>query len=105
MELFIAGKGSVRLDQSDFVGQGGQGRVFARGSVAYKVYADPAQMIPVNKIRELAVLARGEIIRPDEVLLDGANRPVGYTMRRVQDAQPLCRLFTRAFRERRDVTP
>ena len=105
MELFIAGKGSVRLDQSDFVGQGGEGKVYARGNVAYKVYTDPARMIPVAKIRELAVLTHSDIIRPDEVLLDAHNRPVGYTMRRVQDAHPLCRLFTRAFRERKGVTP
>lgn len=104
MELFITGRGPVRLDQSDFVGQGGEGRVYARGSTAYKIYADPARMIPVAKIKELAVLAHGDIIRPDEVLLDGNNRPVGYTMRRVQDAEPLCRLFTRAFRDRKGVT-
>ena len=105
MELFIAGKGAVRLDQSDFVGQGGEGKVYARGNIAYKVYADPSRMIPAAKIKELGVLAHGDIIRPDEVLLDDRNRPVGYTMRRVQDAHPLCRLFTRAFRERRGVTP
>ena len=104
MDLFIAGKGRVRLDQSDFVGQGGEGKVYARGNTAYKIYADPSRMIPVAKIRELAALAHSDIVRPDEVLLDSNNRPVGYTMRRVQDAQPLCRLFTRAFRERKGVT-
>jgi serine/threonine protein kinase len=104
MELFIQGKGSVRLDQSDFVGQGGEGKVYARGTVAYKVYTDPARMIPIAKIRELSALTHSDIIRPDEVLLDAQNRPVGYTMRRVQDAHPLCRLFTRAFRERKGVT-
>lgn len=105
MELFIAGKGPVRLDQSDFVGQGGEGKVFARGRTAYKVYSDPTRMIPVAKIKELAVLTHSDIVRPDEVLLDANNRPVGYTMRRVQDAHALCRLFTRAFRDRKGVTP
>src|SRR5687767_8681336 len=99
MDLFIQGQGSVRLSQADFVAQGGEGSVYARGDRAFKVYSDPAAMIPPAKIRELSVLTDDRIVRPREVLLDAKNHPVGYTMRRVPDAVPLCRLFTRAFRE------
>ena len=105
MELYIQGRGQIRLDQGDFVGQGGEGRVYARGNTAYKVYTDPCRMIPVAKIRELSALTDGDIIRPEEILLDASSVPVGYTMRRVQNAQALCRLFTRSFRERKGVSP
>jgi hypothetical protein len=105
MKLTICGKGSVELNQADFLAQGGEGAVYVRGDTAYKVYADPAKMIPTAKIAELAVLTLPTIVRPQEVLLDGRKRPVGYTMRRVQNGTPLCRLFTRAFRERMGVTP
>ena len=46
-----------------------------------------------------------EILRPQRVLLDARNRPVGYTMRRVRNAHVLCQLFNRAFRERLGIAP
>jgi hypothetical protein len=105
MKLTIRGKGSVELNPADFVAQGGEGAVYVRGDIAYKIYADPAKMIPPAKIAELGALTLPAIVRPQEVLLDARQRPVGYAMRRVQNGVPLCRLFTRAFRERSGVTP
>jgi hypothetical protein len=105
MELFIQGGGKVRLNPPDFVAQGGEGAVYAQGDIAYKIYHDPARMIPLGKIQQLAALDAPPFIRPLEVLLDLRNRPVGYTMRRVRDAFGVCQLVTRAFRERRGVTP
>jgi hypothetical protein len=105
MDVFVRGKGKVSLGQGDFVAQGGQGSVYAKGNMAYKIYADPAGMIPVAKIQELSVLALPTIIRPQDVLLDRSNVPVGYTMARVKDAHALCQVFTRAFRDRHNLTP
>lgn len=104
MDVFIRGKGSVRLSQADFVAQGGEGSVYVKGDLAYKIYTDPQKMIAVAKIQELAELTAPNIIRPQDVLLNSRNMPIGYTMRRVQDAFPLCQLFTRAFRERKGIT-
>src|SRR5216110_145553 len=98
MDLFVQGEGPVRL------GQGGEAAVYARGDRAFKVYHDPAKMVPAGKIQELAVLAHPNIIRPEAVLLDARNRPVGYTMRRVPGAHVLCQLFNRSFRERKGVS-
>ena len=105
MELYIQGVGKVSLGRGDFVGQGGEAAVYARGDLAYKVYHDPARMVPPAKVRELAALTHSAIVRPQAVLLDGKNRPVGYTMRRVRDAYVLCQLFNRAFRDRHALGP
>src|SRR5262249_20853743 len=43
--------------------------------------------------------------RPQAILLDAKNRPIGYTMGRIRDAHVLCQLFNRAFRERKGITP
>ncbi|HLK61031.1 MAG TPA: hypothetical protein VKU00_30985 [Chthonomonadaceae bacterium] len=104
MDVYVQGKGKVSLSQSDFVAQGGEGAVYARGDIAYKIYASPDKMIPVAKIRELARLTDPNIVRPQDVLLGPWNRPIGYTMRRVQSAHSLCQVFTRAFRERQGLT-
>jgi hypothetical protein len=105
MDLFIAGKGKIRLGPADFVGQGGEASVYASGDLAFKIYTDPNRMIPSAKIRELAALTASNIIRPQALLLDRQNHPVGYTMRRVSDAAVICQLFNRAFRERQGITP
>ena len=103
MDVYVQGK-KVRLTQADFKAQGGEGAVYVRGDTAYKVYADPAKMIPPAKIRELSVLGLDDILRPRDVLLDSARTAVGYTMRSVPDGLVLCQTFPKAFRERTGLT-
>ena len=105
MDVFIKGKGKIGLGQGDFVAQGGEGAVYAKGDTAYKIYADAGKMIPVAKIQELAALSLPTILRPCDVLLDRGNTPIGYTMPRVKDPVSLCQAFTRAFRDRNNVSP
>ena len=93
------------LTKSDFIGSGGEGQIFRKGSTAFKIYTDPKKMIPVTKITELADLSLPNIIKPQDVLYDPKNSPVGYTMRYVTDTYALCQLFTKAFRERFHIKP
>ena len=102
---FIQGKGEVHLTKADFKAQGGEGSIYIKGSTAYKLYADPQRMIPQAKILELSVLTHPHIVRPLDVLLDGRNRPIGYTMRHISDAYALCQLFPKVFRNRMNLTP
>lgn len=102
---FVRGKGEIRLSQTDFKAQGGEGAIYVKGSTAYKIYADPGRAIPQAKILELAALSRPNIIRPRDVLLDGQSRPVGYSMRAVGPSYALCQLFPKAFRQRNNLSP
>ena len=104
MDVYVKGQ-KVRLTQAEFKAQGGEGSVYVKGQTAYKVYADPAKMIPAAKVGELSALTLPDIIRPQEVLLNEHRRPIGYTMRSVSDGLVLCRTFPRAFRERMGLTP
>ena len=103
MDVYRQGK-KVRLTQAEFKAQGGEGAVYVRGDTAYKVYADPAKMIPLAKIRELSALDAPDIVRPRDVLLDAAKAPVGYTMESIPDGLVLCQTFPKAFRERMGLT-
>jgi hypothetical protein len=105
MQIQVQGQGTVTLTEQDFAGEGGEGRIYARGDWVYKLYFDPARMIPVAKIRELAVLDRPNIIRPENVLLDTGGCPIGFRMRRVERAVPLARLFNSEFRTRYGIGP
>jgi hypothetical protein len=102
---FVRGKGQLQLGKTEFKAQGGEGSVYVKGSNAYKIYTDPSHCISQAKIDELGVLVEPHIIRPLELILDGKNRPVGYSMRYVGKAHSLCQLFPKAFRQRNNITP
>ena len=102
---FVQGKGQIRLGNTEFKAQGGEGSVYVKGANAYKLYTDPARCITQAKIDELSVLVQPNIIRPLELVIDSRNRPVGYSMRSVGKAHSLCQLFPKAFRQRNNLTP
>jgi len=105
MQVVVKCQGKVNLTKRDFVGQGGEGSVYAKGATAYKIYTDPTQMIPEGKITELGAITEPNIIKPDKVITNTHGKLLGYTMRYLQDADALCRLFTRTFRDKHNVTP
>lgn len=105
MKVFIQGKTSTTLTKREFLAAGGQGSVYAKGTLAYKVYDDPTKMIPVAKIGELHAITEPKVIKPEDVLLDEMGKPIGYTMRFVKDTFTLCQTFTKAFRQRSGLTP
>ena len=104
-KYFIQGQGEIHLTRADFKAQGGEGAIYVKGATAFKIYADPRRVISLAKIAELSVLTQPNFIRPLDLLLDGKNRPVGYSMRHVAQAYALCQLFPKAFRQRQHLTP
>lgn len=103
MDVIVQNSGKVRLDQSAFVGAGGEGSVYAKGQTAYKIYTNPSKMIPAGKISELSTITNRNVIKPEDIILSTKNKPIGYTMRFVNDTHVLCQLFTRTFREQNGV--
>ncbi|MBL8204646.1 MAG: serine/threonine protein kinase [Blastocatellia bacterium] len=105
MQVRIPNKGDITLTQADFKAAGGQGSVYVKSTTAYKIYANPNQMILPAKLQELSALTQANIIRPLEMIYDQQNNTVGYTMRHVENAYALCQLFPKAFRQRTNLTP
>jgi len=105
MDIFIKGKGAVKLTQKEFKASGGEGSVYVKGKTAFKIYNDPKKMIPVGKIQELSSLTMPTIIKPEDTLLDSKNSPIGYTMQALSDTMALCAMFPKAYRDRNKITP
>jgi hypothetical protein len=105
MRVRVRGRGTVTLSKADFKASGGEGDVYVKGDTAYKIFADPSRMIPEAKIAELAALSHPNIVRPREVVTDSADVPVGYSMRYVDNAVPLCKTFPATFRNRVGLSP
>lgn len=102
MKVFVGTK-AIELTKSHYVSSGGEGQVFAKDGVAYKIYTDPSKMIPPGKIQELSAISDPNVIRPLEVIVDQKKHPVGYSMRFIKDTYALCQLFTKAFRDREGI--
>lgn len=105
MKVIVKGRGPVSLTQQHFVAAGGQASVYVKDGTAFKVYTDPKDAIPEAKFNALAGIADASVIKPESLLLDASDRPIGYTMRAIADGFSLCQLFTRAFRDRNKVGP
>jgi hypothetical protein len=105
MKVFIKGHGDVALTQRNFVARGGEASIYRQGDACYKIYIDPANCIPEAKVRELSVLQIKNIVRPEHLLLDQRNHPVGYTSRWVDNAEALCKLFTKIYKQQNNLTP
>jgi serine/threonine protein kinase len=104
-QVVYAGKGSIHLTSKDYLASGGQGNIYARAGIAYKIYEFPTNMIPVGKMQELAVLSDPRIIKPDQILYDAKGIAIGYTMRHLENTHALVKLFPKAFRDRNHITP
>lgn len=102
-KYMVKGVGEVDLGQKNFLAKGGQGSVFNRGQIAYKIYDDPTKMLSLGKIQELSVLNHPNIIKPENIVLNNKNKIVGYTMKYV-NGHVLCQLFTKSFKQRNNVT-
>ncbi len=105
MKVIVKGS-TVNLAKQDFIASGGEGAVYGRGSTAFKIYHDPAKMIPIGKIQELGSVNDPRVVKPIDVLYEeSGTTPIGYTMPLVTKTLPLVQLFPRAFREREGVDP
>lgn len=101
MEVTIKGTNKqIRLTQSDFITQGGQGQIYAKRNTIFKIFLDPKKMIPFSKIDELSQIQDSNVIKPEKIVLNSRGKPIGYTMKRVPDSYVLCQLFPKPFRTR-----
>jgi len=105
MDVYTPQRTKISLSKRDFVCQGGEARVFAKGPSAYKVYLDPKKAIQSAKIGELSKISNSQVIKPEEHICDSKGLIVGYRMPFVRHAESICRLFTRAFKDRNNIGP
>lgn len=99
-------KNIIILTEKEYKAAGGQGIVFCKGDLAYKIYHDPKKMIPVAKIQELSLLKKDNILAPIAPLYDyKTQKPIGFTMKYVKDIEFLCQVFTKTFRDSKGINP
>lgn len=105
MKVTVKGKGQVNLTKNHYKGSGGEGTVYCKDGVGYKIYHDPKKMISPGKIQELSRITLPNVLSPKEVLLDNGGQPVGFTMPYIDDVEFLCKLFVKSFRDKNGIGP
>lgn len=103
MKVYVQNK-EVTLTDKDFISEGGEGKIYGKDTLIYKIYHEPSKMIPIAKIAELQSLTLRNIIVPKDVLTNGKGTPVGFSMPWIKNTVPLCKLFTNDYRNRFAVT-
>lgn len=90
----------IELHAQDFVAAGGQGRVFAVGEIAFKVFSDPASAPPPDKLQALKGLQGPHVAAPLKSVHNERGSVIGYTMPFFKGAHSWAQLCTPAFRRR-----
>ena len=57
-------------------------------------------MIPHAKMRELSSIQNTNVIKPEKIVLNKSQKPIGYTMKHIANTYALCQIFPKAFRDR-----
>ena len=106
MKVIVEGKGSESLTKQHYVAAGGEGQVFQKGGVAFKIMHDGKKPVPKGKMQELALIQRPNVLIPQNCLLDPKTKKhIGYTMRYVKGVEFLCKMFNANFCRDRNISP
>ena len=108
LRVVVGGQKAVNLGDPPFhyVGAGGQAAIYAGNGLAFKLYHDTRSMVRLGKMQELMQIRAPNVIRPMDILYDArGGHPVGYTMKFLDNTQPLCKLFTKSFKTDNNLTP
>lgn len=85
------------INLTNHVGSGGQAEIYKKKDIAFKIYHDMKDAIPLKKIKELQVLDKDHIIKPELEIFNTNGDYIGYMMKLLENKIDLCKIFTNAF--------
>ena len=93
----------IDLAKSDYMAEGGEAIIYAKGDLVFRVYRDPSRVIPLQKIEELAALERKEILRPLGYIKE-SGKIAGTFLKKAPKSCQLANLISSDYRGRHHVT-
>lgn len=101
MHVLIKGsRDRINLTKNHFLASGGEGKIYSHKGIVFKIYNNSNSVISYSKIIELTSILNSNVIKPEKLVLNSKNKPIGYTMKHVPKAYALCQIFPKAFRDR-----
>jgi hypothetical protein len=101
MNVKINNIDTVSLTDKNFITEGGEGKIFGIKDKIYKVYSE--HIIPKEKVKELQILDRPNIIVPIDLLYSENNKFIGFTMQWIKNTVPLVKFFTNSFQQDNNI--
>ncbi len=102
----VVGGARVKLTQQMYVAAGGEASIYKHQGRALRIYHDPKDMPPVDRLLELSKATPKNVVRPIDVITDAkSGQALGFSMDFVNGTEPLCRFFTAAFKKANNITP
>jgi len=101
IQVILPGKGETTLLPRDHLATGGEGAVYLKNGMVFKVYLDGAAARARGMEEKIGLLSRIShpyIVSPIDVLYDRRHEMVGYYMPAAQGV-PVVRIFTNAWRD------
>ncbi len=92
------------LNDNHFISQGGQGSVYGKDDLAYKIYTNPKDAISEKKIKELSKIGNDDIIKPEYALFNNKDVCIGYAMRKIDSKVSLCQLFNHSYKTKNNIS-
>lgn len=88
----------ITITDRNYITEGGEGKIYGKQNLIYKIYIDQKKTIPEGKIEELSILDNDMIVRPIHSIYNKiSNQRIGFTMNWIKDTVPLCKMFTNDF--------
>lgn len=105
LKVFVKNVGELSLTDKDYLASGGEASIYVKNSLAYKIYHDTKKMVPENKIKELSTITADNVLIPQNVIYStNDHNPIGYTTQFINKAHPLCKLFTKTFKQANSIS-
>ena len=71
MKVFIKGTcNSANLLKDDLLACGGEGEIYLKDDIIFKIYINRKKIIPYSKIKELSVITYPNVIKPQQLVLN-----------------------------------
>jgi RIO-like serine/threonine protein kinase len=102
MKVYVDNKEYILEDQYSI--SGGEGTVYIQNNMAFKIYHEEKNMIPLGKFKELNAIKKNNVIKPEKLIFDIKNNPIGYTMKPVYNTVQLSRVVTTDYQKNHNIT-
>lgn len=104
MKVNVKNYGYKTLSEKDFIASGGEASIYHMGNnLVAKIYHNKSKCISEKKILELKKIDNENIILPIDLIYDDSGDLIGYSMRYVKDTIPLCKFFTKSFKNQNNI--
>jgi hypothetical protein len=106
IKVVMPGKGEVTLRPTDHLATGGEGAVYLKNNLIFKLFLNPERARAngmADKIKLLSQIRHPFIVSPIDLLFDSQHQMVGFYMAQA-DGLPLMKTFTNGWRDQNAFT-